>query len=444
MNGENSVLHGDRRSMDQPAGIWSHCLEYAVLSDIGLRRSNNQDSYTVVLAGSEADFLQRGHIFMVADGMGGHAAGELASKIATDVISLDYRKLVDQTPSEALLSAVLDANHQIHVRGQASPEFRGMGTTATVLVLLPSGALLAHVGDSRAYRVRGSRIEQLTFDHSYVWEMQAAGQMPEGGIPGFISKSSITRSLGPHPTEQVDLEGPHPVQAGDTFVLCSDGLSNQVKDEEIGLVLSCLPPAEAVRALIELACLRGGPDNITAVVVRVLGPQVPQAADAAPPTRSGKSNVRPVDPRLWTLLGVVSLATLGLAALGQWWLSVVGFIVAASALTAVFVKRYGGARTSTSDDRHFGRGPYVVCDCTVKAEELEVFADIVRQLRAAAVEETWHVDFDTADLHLAQATAAVKAGNLSAAASGYLRALIALMAQLRRQRSASDDSSVFL
>ena len=231
----------------------------------------------MVLAGSEADFQQRGHVFMVADGMGGHAAGELASKIATDVISLDYRKLLDQTPPEALLSAVLDANHQIHVRGQASPEFRGMGTTATILVLLPTGALLAHVGDSRCYRVRGNRIEQLTFDHSYVWEMQAAGQLPEGGIPGFISKSSITRSLGPHPTEQVDLEGPHPVQAGDTFLLCSDGLSNQVKDEEIGLVLSCLPPAEAVHALIELACLRGGPDNITAVVVRVLGPQVPAA-----------------------------------------------------------------------------------------------------------------------------------------------------------------------
>ena len=304
--------------MDQSAGIWSHCLDIAALSDIGVRRANNQDSYTVALAGSEEDFRQRGHLFMVADGMGGHAAGELASKMATDIVPLDYRKLLDQTPAEALLSAVLDANHQIHVRGQASPEFRGMGTTATILALLPSGALLAHVGDSRCYRVRGDRIEQLTFDHSFVWEMQAAGQMPEGGIPGFISKSSITRSLGPHPTEQVDLEGPHAVQAGDTFVLCSDGLSNQVKDDEIGLVLNCLPPAEAVHALIELACLRGGPDNITAVVVRVLGPQVPEAADAAPARRSRKSNARPVAPWLWTLLGVASLATLGLAALEQW------------------------------------------------------------------------------------------------------------------------------
>jgi len=430
--------------MDQPAGIWSHCLEYAALSDIGLRRANNQDSYTVVLAGSEADFQQRGHLFIVADGMGGHAAGELASKIAADVISLDYRKLLDQSPSEALLSAVLDANHQIHVRGQASPEFRGMGTTATILALLPTGALLAHVGDSRAYRVRGNRIEQLTFDHSYVWEMQAAGQLPEGGIPGFISKSSITRSLGPHATEQVDLEGPHPVQAGDTFLLCSDGLSNQVKDEEIGLVLGCLPPAEAVHALIELACLRGGPDNITAIVVRVIGPQVPQASVAAPSKRSDRSNVRPVDPRLWTLFGVAALGTLGLAALGQWWLFLGGLVVSGATLTAVLVKRYGGDGKPTADDRHFGRGPYVVCDCTPNAELVERFADIVRQLREAAVAEKWAIDFAAVDERLAQAAAAAKAGNLAAAASGHLHAVIALMAQLREQRSASSDSSVFL
>ncbi len=422
--------------MDQPAGIWSHCLDIAALSDIGVRRANNQDSYIVALAGSEEDFRQRGHLFMVADGMGGHAAGELASKMATDIVPLDYRKLLDQTPAEALLSAVLDANHQIHVRGQASPEFRGMGTTATILALLPSGALLAHVGDSRCYRVRGDGIEQLTFDHSFVWEMQAAGQMPEGGIPGFISKSSITRSLGPHPTEQVDLEGPHAVQAGDTFVLCSDGLSNQVKDDEIGLVLNCLPPAEAVHALIELACLRGGPDNITAVVVRVLGPQVPEAADAAPARRSRKSNARPVAPWLWTLLGVASLATLGLAALEQWLPFLVGFAVAAAALVAVLVTRYGGQSKPESDDRHFGRGPYVAADCAPKKEHLAAFADIVHQLREAASEEQWAVDYHVVDRHLTEAVTAATAGNLATAAAGYLRSIIALMGQLRQQRSA--------
>ena len=233
--------------MDQSAGIWSHCLELAALSDIGLRRANNQDSYTVALAGDQADFQQRGHLFLVADGMGAHAAGELASKIAADVVSLCYRKLLDQSPAEAIVSALLDANHQIYTRGQASPEFRGMGTTACTLLLLPAGVLVAHVGDSRAYRLRGSRIEQLTFDHSLVWEMRASGQFPTGELPSYITRNIITRSLGPNPTVQVDLEGPDPVQAGDTFLLCSDGLSGQVRDDEIGMILE-LP-----------AACRGGP-----------------------------------------------------------------------------------------------------------------------------------------------------------------------------------------
>jgi PPM family protein phosphatase len=430
--------------MDQPADLWSRCLDFAALSDIGLRRANNQDSYTTSLAGSEAEFIERGHLFIVADGMGAHAAGELASKMAVDVISLDYRKQLDQSPPEAILTSVIDANRQIHTRGQASPDFRGMGTTATMLLLLPAGALVAHVGDSRAYRVRGNRIEQLTFDHSLVWEMQAAGQLPDGEIPGYISKNIITRSLGPNAAVQVDLEGPHPLLPGDTFLLCSDGLSNQVKDDEIGVVLRCLPPAEAVHALIELACLRGGPDNITAIVVRVLGPQVAQASAAAPPAPPARSKVRPVDPKLWTLLGVASLATVGLAAGGYPLLAAAGLLVAAGALAAVLIQRYGGGGPSAPDERHFGRGPYVAVDCAPNAELLGRFADIVRQLREAAVEEKWAVDWRAFDALLGQAATAAKGGDLTTAAAGQLRAIVALMAQLRQQRTASSDSSVFL
>ena len=186
--------------MDQPTSIWNECLDYAALSDVGLRRANNQDAYVVVPAGNQDDFQQWGHLFMVADGMGAHAAGELASKMATDTVSLVYRKRFDRSPPEAILSAMLDANHQIYNRGQASPDFRGMGTTSTTLLLLPAGAMVAHVGDSRAYRLRGSRIEQLTFDHSLVWEMRAAGQTPEAECPAIISKNIITRSLGPNAT----------------------------------------------------------------------------------------------------------------------------------------------------------------------------------------------------------------------------------------------------
>ena len=156
---------------DSPNASVQDRLEYASLSDIGLQRSNNQDSLAVMPAASPNLWQQRGDLFVVADGMGGHAAGELASKLSTDTVPLVYHKLLDRTPAEAALAAVEETNAQIHSRGQAIVDFKGMGTTTTVLILLPYGALLAHVGDSRAYRLRGNRIEQLTFDHSLVWEM---------------------------------------------------------------------------------------------------------------------------------------------------------------------------------------------------------------------------------------------------------------------------------
>ena len=189
--------------MDPQTAAWQDGLEHVALSDLGLRRSNNQDSMTVAVAGSQAAFQQRGHLFMVADGMGAHAAGELASKLAADTVPLSYHKLTDRPPPEALRAAVEDANSQIHSRGQASPDFKGMGTTSTVLVLLPQGAMVAQVGDSRAYRLRGNRYEQLTFDHSLVWEMRAAGATARRPSPRL------------HPQERhYPLAGPESVGAG--------------------------------------------------------------------------------------------------------------------------------------------------------------------------------------------------------------------------------------
>jgi protein phosphatase len=224
--------------MPEESAIWESYVEHAALSDIGLRRSNNQDSFTVVPAKSGELWQQRGHLFMVADGMGAHAAGELASKMACDAVPLTYQKVLDEPPPLAIRKAIEDANGRIHSRGQANLDFRGMGTTTSVLLLLPQGALVAHVGDSRVYRLRGSRIEQLSFDHSLVWEMMSTGKMREEEVPGYIPKNIITRSLGPAPHVEVDLEGPWPVASGDTFLLCSDGLSGQVSDEDIGVILS--------------------------------------------------------------------------------------------------------------------------------------------------------------------------------------------------------------
>ena len=430
-------------NLDSSAGVWSHCLEVAALSDIGLRRANNQDSYVVALAADPPDFQQRGHLFLVADGMGAHAAGELASKIAADVISHDYRKLPDGSPAEALLASLLAANRQIHARGQATPEFRGMGTTACVLALLPTGAVVAHVGDSRAYRLRGRRIEQLTFDHSLVWEMRASGQFPGGQLPSYVTKNIITRSLGPNPTVQIDLEGPHPIRPGDTFLLCSDGLSGQIEDEEMGMILKCLPLGEAVRALVDLACLRGGPDNITVIGVRVLGPQRIESSDAETP--AARPTRQAVHPLLWTLLGVAVLATLGLAALGRPLLAAVGLLVAVAAGAVVWRHRYAGEPSEPpTEQRRFGRGPYVARDSSPNAEMLGRLAEIDGQLRDAAVSESWPIDWAVFDGFLAQATTAAQAGDLTEAARSHLRAIISMMAQLRDQKPPDSDSGILM
>ena len=263
---------------------WNNCLEYIALTDVGMRRANNQDAHVEVLSPDQDQWFRRGHLFVVCDGMGAHAAGELASEMAAEGIPHMYLKYRDLPAADALRKSIEDVNTQIHNRGQANPDFQGMGTTASTLLLLPQGALVAHVGDSRVYRLRGNCLEQLTFDHSLVWEMSAAGQLPKNALPGFVPKNIITRSLGPHAEVKVDLEGPYPLEAGDTFLLCSDGLSGQVQDAEIAALLQCLPIADAAQVMIDLANLRGGPDNVTVTIIHVTNSALtPAAGWQAPP-----------------------------------------------------------------------------------------------------------------------------------------------------------------
>jgi protein phosphatase len=313
-----------------------------------------------------------------------------------------------------------------------------MGTTATALVLLPAGAIVAHVGDSRAYRLRGTQIEQLTFDHSLVWEIRAASQSPNAELPTHISKNIITRSLGPSPSVQIDIEGILPIQPGDTFLLCSDGLSGQVNDDEIGMILSCLPPAEAVQALVNMANLRGGPDNITVVVARVLGPQIAQDTQSSP-TDATPSNIRPVHPFVWTLAGVAFLSGAGMLTLGCYWMAMLAFLVAAGALIAALVQRYSGTeRDDQQEEQHFGRGPYVTCDCTINADLLARLTNIAQQLRDSATTEAHEVDMAEFDRISSEAASAA---NPTDAARNHLRAINDLMAKLRKARTASSDST---
>jgi protein phosphatase len=183
-----------------------------------------------------------------------------------------------------------------------------LGTTASALLLRPEGAWVAHVGDSRVYRIRQGQIDQLTFDHSAVWEIARRQHLKPEELQG-IRSNVILRSLGPDALVEVDIEGPHPIEPGDVFLLCSDGLSGQLSDYEIGAVAAALPPGEACEFLIELANLRGGPDNITVQIVRVAGqpPESPRsAADATPKRR------RPIPWPLIMLVIGIALAILAL------------------------------------------------------------------------------------------------------------------------------------
>ena len=423
---------------------WDHCLRHAALTDVGLRRANNQDAMTVVLADGEETFRRRGHLFVVADGMGAHAAGELASKLSCDTIALTYSKLVDKTPPEAILAALHEANAKIHGHGQANLDFKGMGTTTTGLLILQQGALLAQVGDSRAYRLRGERFEQLTFDHSLVWEMRAAGQLPEDEVPDYVPKNIITRSLGPNAEVKVDLEGPFPIEIGDTFLLCSDGLSGPVKDDEIGTILRCLPPDEAARALVDLANLRGGPDNITCIVVQVTAPLTtaegdPQQAPATPATRS-----RPINPLLLTAMVASAMLALGAAAMKHWMFALGCLGVSAFSGLLASVQRHSGSDQSfLPAGRPLGRGPYTACDCPADKDFIGRTTEIVEQLRQAAMQEDWQVDWHSFNALLDRAGTAERSGDRVLAVGESFRAISFMMSQVKDQRHTGSDGSIF-
>lgn len=228
----------------------------------------NQDAHAILPPSGPEAYRKTGWFLIVADGMGAHAAGEEASGMAADRVPHLYQKIINTTPPDALQRAMRQANAEIFDKGETHPGFRGMGTTCSALVMVPRGALIGHVGDSRVYRIRGHRIEQLTRDHSLAWECGLPEKEAEG-----IPKNIITRSMGPHAEVEPDLEGPLPIRNGDIFVLCSDGLSGQVSNAEIGLLASQLSDVDqATKALVGLTLARGAPDNVTVIIARA-GPE---------------------------------------------------------------------------------------------------------------------------------------------------------------------------
>ncbi len=362
------------------SGIWADCLDYATCTDVGLRRTNNQDSHAVVLASNQEIWNTRGHLFLVADGMGAHAAGELASKIAADSVPLAYNKQLDKIPPVALKNAIIEANDVIHRRGNSSDDFRGMGTTCCCVLFLPEGALIGHVGDSRIYRQRGDAIQQMTFDHSLVWEMRLLSKQQGKEYTGELPKNVITRCLGVHPEVVPDIEGPFPLQPGDTYLLCSDGLSGQVTDEEIGMALRTLPPSEAVLLLRDLAILRGGPDNITVVVARYLGPQQAKGAALSSVAQATPAIRKPFSPVLlslaaFSLLLAVCLIKISLVA------AAVGLLITI-AIAGFALAQHGNG--ISMDRRPYGHGPYVQASAAPDDNYMTMLQSMIDETRETA------------------------------------------------------------
>lgn len=415
-----------------------------------MRRASNQDSLAISLANSAQNYKSHGHLFVVADGMGAHAAGELASELAADNIPHSYHKLSDLVPSEAIVEAVRQANSKIYNKGQNSVDFQGMGTTCSCLVLMPCGALVAHVGDSRVYRLRGDILEQLTFDHSLVWEMAAAGHASEEEIPAYVPKNVITRSLGPHPTVAVDVEGPFELRSGDRFLLCSDGLTGPLKPELIGMVMGSLSPSDATQTLADLANLLGGPDNITSIVAEVLNTaslgetapeEISQSTVSMAISRTGR-----VHSLCWASLALCAILTGAFAALGlivPAVVSGVGLVVAATVSWMQFSSAGHSGELLQQEVGLSGKAPYRRHDCTPSASSIETLSDIVRQLEDLEGQRDWDFDWELIHKDRGRAHEAISRGDFHAAMVAYCSAVRRLMKALRENRDqGSSDSSV--
>ena len=242
------------------------------ITDVGVKRTNNEDNYLI------NDELS---LYIVCDGMGGHAGGEFASQIAVNTVeevlsNLESSAEVDaaredgpvEVMRERIRYAIRLAGKRIFEKALAEPEYKGMGTTCLLLLVDSGNVFIAHVGDSRGYIVRDDRIEQLTEDHSLVNEKIRAGVLTPEQAKTHKLKNIITRSLGYTEDVEIDIQV-RAVRRGDRFLLCSDGLSNLVDIAEMGEAVRGLSPQEAARRLIHLACEHGGDDNITAIVARV-------------------------------------------------------------------------------------------------------------------------------------------------------------------------------
>jgi len=244
-------------------------LDHASLSDRGRVRQNNEDACGVFVPEGAGELADRGAVFVVADGMGGHRGGEIASRIAVRTVVAFYTANSDENRSDALARAFREANKTIIEESVADSTLFGMGTTCTALAVHRGLAYIAHVGDSRAYHVRDGRITQVTHDHSIVGEMVRSGILTDEDARNHPKRNVITKSLGAQDDIAADLPAALQLAPGDSFVLCSDGLTAYATDADIAAAVSSGSPSEACKKLVKMSNDSGGRDNITVLIVTV-------------------------------------------------------------------------------------------------------------------------------------------------------------------------------
>ena len=245
-------------------------IEVSVQSDIGCLRQNNEDSFGYWEPEDDQQFLRKGRLAVVADGMGGYEGGQEASRLAVETLVEVYRDFGGDDPQAALVEALQAAHEQIRQYSFAHPELRGMGTTCTAAAIVQDALYYVHVGDTRLYLIRDGQITRVTRDHSYVGRLVESGMISREEAETHPQRNILTAALGTNPDLIMDSPGqPESLRPEDVLLICSDGLWGLVRDSEILDSVENKSAEQAGRKLIELARERGGPDNITVEILRL-------------------------------------------------------------------------------------------------------------------------------------------------------------------------------
>jgi serine/threonine protein phosphatase PrpC len=247
-------------------------VEIANLTDVGCERSENEDYYSYAEPESDEEFARKGRLLVLADGMGGHKGGQVASGIAVETVRRVFLNEDRENLRDLLIEAFARAQDEILAQAAGHPELRGMGTTCTAAIIHKGSMIYGHIGDSRLYLVRNGSAIQITEDHSFVNQLVKSGVITAAQAAVHEKRNVLTSALGMRsaPVAADFSEQPVPLQVNDTLLLSSDGLHGLVRADEIRETVAKEAPYDACRSLVRLAKERGGPDNITVQILRVL------------------------------------------------------------------------------------------------------------------------------------------------------------------------------